>query len=128
MAASEESADEDALYILKWIERHKRHEFTKRDAQQHGKRRFPKADDIDPALGELIRRGYIRLRPSEPPGPGRPPSPTYEVNPAAVSNENDEKRSHNSQNSTSEQKGGSSENNGSAIAKSDTADRVQVTI
>ena len=32
----------------------------RRDAQQHGKRRFPKADDIDPALAELTRRGYIR--------------------------------------------------------------------
>ena len=63
--------DDDARYVLRWIERHGRREFTKSEAQHHGKRRFPKADDIDPALAELTRRGYIRLRPTEPAGPGR---------------------------------------------------------
>jgi hypothetical protein len=53
MVAKEDSADDDAHYVLRWIERHGQREFTKRDAQQHGKRRFPKADDIDPALAEL---------------------------------------------------------------------------
>ncbi len=49
MKAKEKSADDDARYVLKWIERHDLKEFTKRDAQQHGKRKFPNADDIDPA-------------------------------------------------------------------------------
>jgi hypothetical protein len=81
MVASEETADDDARYVLRWIERHGRRQFTKSEAQHHGKRRFPKADDIDPALAELTQRGYIRLRPAEATGPGRPPSPTYDVNP-----------------------------------------------
>ena len=99
MQAKEDSGDDDARYVLRWIERHGRREFTKSEAQHHGKRRFPKADDIDPALAELTRRGYIRLRPAEATGPGRPPSPTYEVNPAAFANAKPEKRSHNSHNS-----------------------------
>jgi len=70
MLASEDTADDDARYVLRWIERHGRREFTKRDAQQHGRRRFPKADDIDAALAELVRRGYIRLPPAETSGPG----------------------------------------------------------
>ena len=60
MLASEDTGDDDARYVLRWIERHGRREFTKSEAQHHGKRRFPKADDIDPALAELTRRGYIR--------------------------------------------------------------------
>ena len=72
MSAKEPSEDDNAQYVLRWIERHCRREFTKSEAQHHGKRRFPKADDIDPALAELTRRGYIRLRPTETTGPGRP--------------------------------------------------------
>jgi putative DNA primase/helicase len=128
MQAKEASGDDDARYVLRWIERHERHEFTKRDAQQHGKRRFPKADDIDPALGELVRRGYIRLRPTEAAGPGRPPSPNYEVNPAILSIENAEKRSQSSHNSTSELTGGHSGNIGSALQQPEATNRVQVTI
>jgi hypothetical protein len=82
MEAKDESRDNDAHYILRWIERHRRREFTKSEAQHHGKRRFPKAEDIDPALSELERRGYIRLRLMQAGGPGRPPSPTYDVNPS----------------------------------------------
>jgi len=98
MQAKEDSGDDDARYVLRWIERHNRREFTKRDAQQHGKRRFPKADDIDAALDELVRRGFIRLRPAEAAGPGRPPSPIYEVNPAVFDGHEPEKRYQNSQN------------------------------
>jgi hypothetical protein len=97
MHAKEVPGDDDARYVLRWIERHHRQEFTKRDAQQHGKRRFPRADDIDPALAELTRRGYIRLRPLEATGPGRPDSPAYEVNPAFIECEA-RKCSHYSQN------------------------------
>jgi putative DNA primase/helicase len=128
MQAKEESGDDDARYVLRWIERHGRREFTKRDAQQHGKQRFPKADAIDPALAKLTLRGYIRLRPSEVTGPGRPPSPTYEVNPAAFAKENPEKRSHNSHNSAGEPESGSSENIENASEESINANRVEVTI
>ncbi len=128
MLASEETADDDARYLLRWIERHGRREFTKSEAQHHGKRRFPKADDIDPALAELTRRAYVRLQPTESTGPGRPPSPAYEVNPDALANEKPEKRSHNSRNSSGEPESGNSGNNGSALEQTETTNRVQVTI
>ena len=128
MQAKEASGDDDAQYVLRWIERHGRREFTKRDAQQHGKRRFPKADDIDPALAELIRRGYIRLRPSEATGPGRPPSPSYEVNPVAFVNADPEKRSHNSHNSPPRPEAPNSENIENASDNLENASRVTVTI
>ena len=128
MLASEETAEDDARYVLRWIERHGRREFTKRDAQQHGKRRFPKADDIDPALAELTRRGFIRPKPAETSGPGRPPSPAYEVNPAAFGEAKPEKRSHNSHNSPGEPENGDSGNIESALEQTENANRVRVTI
>jgi hypothetical protein len=128
MLANEGTGDDDARYVLRWIERHGRREFTKSEAQHHGKRRFPKADDIDPALAELARRGYIRLRPAEASGPGRPPSPTYEVNPAAFANPKPEKRSPNSRNAAGEPDGGNSGNIGNAAEQSETGNRVRVTI
>jgi hypothetical protein len=102
MLASDETVDDDAYYILRWIKRHARQEFTKSEAQHHGKRRFPKADDIDLPLEELARRGFIRPKPTESSGPGRPPSPVYEVNPAVYADVEPEKRSQNSRNSLAE--------------------------
>jgi hypothetical protein len=128
MSANEGTGDDDARYVLRWIERHGRREFTKSEAQHHGKRRFPKADDIDPALAELARRGFIRSRPAEATGPGRPPSPAYEVNPAAFANPKPEKRSPNSRNAAGEPDGGNSGNIGNAAEQSETANRVRVTI
>jgi len=128
MLASEETADDDARYVLRWIERHGRREFTKSEAQHHGKRRFPKADDIDAAVAELTRRGFIRPKPAETSGPGRPPSPAYEVNPAAFADANPESRSYNSRNSTGEPESGNSGNNGSAFDKPGTTSRVRVII
>jgi hypothetical protein len=128
MLAREASGEQDARYVIRWIERHGRREFTKTEAQHHGKRRFPKADDIEPALNKLARRGYIRLRPAAASGPGRPPSPTYEVNPAVFANESGEKRSHNSQNSAERPEIGNSGNIGSALEQSQNENRVQVTI
>ena len=128
MLASEETADDDARYVLRWIERHGRREFSKSEAQHHGKRRFPKADDIDPALAELTRRGYIRPKPTETSGPGRPPSPAYEVNPAAFAKAKPEKRSHNSRNPAGEPESSDSGNIGSALEQSETTNRVRVTI
>jgi hypothetical protein len=128
MMVSEKNADDDARYILRWIERHGRREFTKSEVQHHGKRRFSKANDIDAALAELTRRGYIRPKPMEKSGPGRPPSPAYEVNPAAFAAAKPEKRSHNSHNSPGEPRKGNSGNNGSAFKQSETSNRVSVTI
>ncbi len=128
MQAQEGTADDDARYVLRWIERHGRREFTKSEAQHHGKRRFPKADDIDPALAELTRRGYIRPEPAETTGPGRPPSPAYLTNPAVFSGITAEKRSHNSQNWDEESEEDVFGNIGSASEQVDSADRVQVKI
>jgi hypothetical protein len=122
MAANDDSTD-DAFYVLRWIKRHDRREFTKRDAQQHGKRRFPKASDIDPALAELKRRGYIRPRPLEAPGPGRP-SPTYDVNPAVFADPKPLRRSQNSHNSEEPDGSAGFENieNASGRSETDAAD------
>jgi Protein of unknown function (DUF3987) len=98
MQATDEAVTDEAKYVWKWIERHDLREFTKRDVHQHGKRRFPRADDIDPALAELTRRGYIRFRRTDSAGPGRKPSPTYDVNPDAFPDGQAGERSHNSQN------------------------------
>ncbi|MCC7085190.1 MAG: DUF3987 domain-containing protein [Pirellulales bacterium] len=128
MLASEKTADDDARYVLRWIERHGRQEFTKSEAQHHGKRRFPKAEAIDAALGKLVHRGYIRPVPTEPTGPGRPPSTAYEVNPAAFTTEgetetaNPEKRSRYSRNSINEPKDGNNGNIRSALEHTQTGD------
>jgi hypothetical protein len=128
MQAKNKAGDDDARYLLRWIERHGRQEFTKRDAQQHGKRRFPKADDIDPALAELARRGHIRLRALDAAGPGRPPSPSYEVNPAVFANANQERCPHNSQNPSPRPEASVSENIENASDTPEDEGRVQVTI
>jgi hypothetical protein len=129
MLANEETADDDdARYVLRWIERHGRREFTKSEAQHHGKRRFPKAEDIDPALAELARRGVVRPKPAEATGPGRPPSPSFEVNPAVFANAKPERRSHNPHNSTDEPLNANSGNIGSAVGQPEISNRVQVTL
>jgi hypothetical protein len=128
MSAKEGSGDDDSRYVLRWIERHGWREFTKSEAQHHGKRRFKKAADIDSPLAELTRRGYIRPKPAEASGPGRPPSPTYEVNPATFADAKLGKRSHNSHNSPDEPEKGNSGNIGSALEQSETTSRVRLTI
>lgn len=128
MSASEESAVDDARYLLRWIERHGRREFTKRDAQQHGKRRFPKADDIDPALAELKRRGYIRLQPVEASGAGRPASPTFVVNPLTFADAKPCKQLHNFHNGPDEPENVNYGNIESASEQPENTNRVRVTI
>lgn len=70
MAAKEDTGDADAQYVLRWIKRNALREFTKRDAHQHGKQRFPRAEPIDPALATLVARHYIRPVPAPAAGPG----------------------------------------------------------
>ncbi|MCA9232821.1 MAG: DUF3987 domain-containing protein [Planctomycetales bacterium] len=127
MLASEDSTSDDARYVLRWIERHGRTEFTKREAQQHGKRRFKTANDIDPVLAELVKRGYILLLPTKASGAGRPPSPAYEVNPEFVATF-DTERSQNSQNSNCEWENSNSENIENVLEHSKKPERVRVTI
>jgi hypothetical protein len=119
---------DDARYLLRWIERHELREFTKRDAHQHGKRRFPRAEDIDPALEELERRGYIRSQPSQSTGPGRPPSPSYEVNPAVFDCQHAGDRSHNSHNPPDAGNGSHSGNTEDGFGRPEDSDRERFTL
>ena len=99
MSVATEPTEADAQYVLRWIDRHDLTEFSVRDAHQHGKKRFPKVDLLEPPLKELISRGFIRLLPPpEEPKPGRPPSPRYEVNPKYIESRQQGKCSHNSHN------------------------------
>jgi len=86
------SADQSlagARHVLKWIKRQNAICFTKREAQQAGKRRFRRADDIDEPLAVLIDRRYIKeIDNPKARGPGRPPSQRFQVNPAVFSRSN----------------------------------------
>lgn len=112
----------DAEYLLKWITRHELRTFTRRDAHQHGKRRFPTADDLAPGLAELVARNFIRPVGSGATGPGRRPSPAYEVNPSVSSNP--VKRSQYSQNPSDGPIDLNSGNCGSAFPQSENANLV----
>jgi hypothetical protein len=58
--------------------------FSRRDLHQGNRRRFPKAEDIDPVIELLAKLGYIRPEPeSGTPGRGHR-SPTFQVNPLAL--------------------------------------------
>jgi Protein of unknown function (DUF3987) len=81
MAAKDNRTDADAQYVLRWIVRNGRREFSKSEAHHHGKHRFGKAPDLDAPMAELVERGYIRRRLTPATGPGRP-TELYEVNPA----------------------------------------------
>jgi replicative DNA helicase len=77
---------DDARWLLSWITRTNRTQFTRRDAHRAAPRgRFPKVTDLEPALSLLQEHGYLRRvdpEPSrDPHGRGRPPSPRFLVNP-----------------------------------------------
>jgi len=75
---------DDARWLLEWIQRTSRAQFTRRDAHQAAPRgRFRKAADLDPPLALLEEHGYLRRADADPVGPkgGRPPSPRFLVNP-----------------------------------------------
>lgn len=98
MTAKESRADDDARYVLRWIRERGLREFSKRDAHQHGRRRFKSVNDIDAPFQLLCDRGYLRKLPNDSAGPGRSPSPRYAVNPAVFENRSPESRTHNTQN------------------------------
>jgi replicative DNA helicase len=77
---------EDARWLLDWISRTNRTQFSRRDAHRAAPRgRFAKATDLEPALRLLEEHGYLRRvdpEPSQDPrGRGRPASPRFLVNP-----------------------------------------------
>jgi hypothetical protein len=77
---------DDARWLLDWITRTNRTQFSRRDAHRAAPRgRFPKATDLEPALRLLEEHGHLRRvdpEPSrDPRGRGRPASPRFLVNP-----------------------------------------------
>jgi EamA-like transporter family len=77
---------DDARWLLDWIDRTGRGQFSRRDAHRAAPRgRFAKASDLEPALRLLEEHGYLRRvdpEPSQDPrGRGRPASPRFLVNP-----------------------------------------------
>jgi replicative DNA helicase len=77
---------DDARWLLDWISRSDRSQFSRRDAHRAAPRgRFAKATDLEPALWLLEEHGYLRRvdpEPSQDPrGRGRPASPRFLVNP-----------------------------------------------
>jgi replicative DNA helicase len=77
---------DDARWLLDWITRTNRGQFSRRDAHRAAPRgRFATATDLEPALRLLEEHGYLRRvdpEPSQGPrGRGRPASPRFLVNP-----------------------------------------------
>ncbi len=77
---------DDARYLLRWVRERLLTHFSRRDAQNHGRRRFDREPErLDSALVLLVDHGWIRpVGGGVPDGPGRPPSPLFEVNPEAI--------------------------------------------
>jgi hypothetical protein len=77
---------DDARWLLDWISRTNRTQFSRRDAHVAAPRgRFPKATDLEPTRRLLEEHGFLRRVDPEPPrdprGRGRPASPRFLVNP-----------------------------------------------
>jgi replicative DNA helicase len=75
---------DDARWLLDWVVRTDRIQFSRRDAHAAAPRgRFRKAADLEPALTLLEEHGWLRRVDADPAGPkgGRPPSPRFLVNP-----------------------------------------------
>jgi hypothetical protein len=78
---------DDARWLLDWITRTNRTQFSRRDAHRAAPRgRFATATDLEPPLRLLEEHGYLRRvdpEPSQDPrGRGRPASPRFLVHPS----------------------------------------------
>lgn len=75
-------------FVEGYAKRTGRHEISGRDVWQGTKGgRFASAEDLDPGLALLVRRGYLALKPrdeQEPRRSGRAPSTIYRINPRAI--------------------------------------------
>jgi hypothetical protein len=81
---------DDARWLLDWISRTNKGQFSRRDAHMAAPRgRFRKATDLEPALALLEEHGWLRRVDADPSGSkgGRPPSPRFLVNPLHPSTE-----------------------------------------
>jgi hypothetical protein len=81
-----DSRVDDARWLLDWISRTNRSQFSRRDAHRAAPRgRFATATDLEPGLRLLEEHGYLRRVDPEssqdPQGRGRPASPRFLVNP-----------------------------------------------
>jgi hypothetical protein len=74
----------DAEIVLAWIKRNRRVTVTRREMFRGvTSSRFRHVADLEPAISELVERGYIRSRNPEPGKSGRP-SQVFDVNPAVI--------------------------------------------
>jgi replicative DNA helicase len=80
---------DDARWLLDWIARTNRTQFSRRDAHQAARSRFHKATDLEPTLALLEEHGYLRRVDANPAGStgGRPASPRFLVNPLTHNSE-----------------------------------------
>jgi hypothetical protein len=80
---------DDARWLLDWIARTGRTQFSRRDAHQAARGRFHKATDMEPALALLEEHGQLRRVDADPAGSkgGRPASPRFLVNPLSHNSE-----------------------------------------
>jgi replicative DNA helicase len=109
---------DDARWLLDWITRSGRTQFSRRDAHASAPRgRFRKAADLEPALTLLEEHGYLRRVDADPPGPkgGRPSSPRFLVNPQPHATEPTEP--------TKPHPSGGSVGSGGFVARGDTSGR-----
>jgi hypothetical protein len=82
---------ESAKYLLAWLKRNAAPMFSKRDAYQGCRARFPRVESLDDPLRLLIEHGYIREQQQpKKAGPGRKASPQYAVHPSVVETEKGE--------------------------------------
>jgi len=80
---------DDARWLLDWIARTGRTQFSRRDAHQAARGRFRKATDLEPTLALLEEHGQLRRVDADPAGSkgGRPASPRFLVNPLSHNSE-----------------------------------------
>ena len=80
---------DDARWLLDWITRTGRTQFSRRDAHQAARGRFRKATDLEPTLALLEEHGQLRRVDADPAGSkgGRPASPRFLVNPLSHTSE-----------------------------------------
>jgi len=73
-----------ARELWEWVKRGRHRTFTKREAHQQNRSKFPRAADVEKAIEVLEERGYVRQPEEENSGGrrGRPSSPMITVRPS----------------------------------------------
>ncbi len=79
-----DSSTGEAVYLLDRARSLERPVFSKRDLFNVARGRFGRVADMEPALGMLVERDYLRpVELDHEPSPGRRPSPFFSLNPLA---------------------------------------------